>query len=147
MERLVTINAIRLIVLFRENLFPKSEFRIAIKLKKPQTEGKNDRQINWHDFVMVAVAKTQCMVNINDFRVMTFEGKCDVVTYYGQYLAHRFLGECKVFLYGADNFFIEVYYSPKYQKVLMINAFDQSAGLESYLELISLADLESRPIM
>jgi hypothetical protein len=93
------------------------------------------------------MAKTQCMVNIHDFRVMTFEGKCDVVTYYGQYLAHRFLGECKVFLYGADNFFIEVYYSPKYQKVLMINAFDQLAGLESYLELISLADLTSRPIM
>ena len=87
------------------------------------------------------------MMNIHEFRVMPFEHKCDVVTYYGQYLAHRFLGECKVFLYAADTFFIEVYYSPKYQKVLMINAFDQLAGLESYLDLISLADLESRPIM
>lgn len=133
--------------MFREKRFPKSEIKIPVNHQKPLTEGKNDRQINWHEFVMVAGAKTQCMVNIHDFRVMTFEGKCDVVTYYGQYLAHRFLGECKVFLYGADNFFIEVYYSPKYQKVLMINAFDQVAGLESYLELISLADLESRPIM
>ena len=87
------------------------------------------------------------MVTINDFRVMTFEHKCDVVTYYGQYLTHRFLGECKVFLYAAEGFFIEVYYSPKYQKVLMINAFDQVIGLESYLDLISLADLERRPIM
>jgi hypothetical protein len=87
------------------------------------------------------------MMSIHEFRVMPFEHKCDVVTYYGQYLAHRFLGECKVFLYASDTFFIEVYYSPKYQKVLMINAFDQLAGLESYLELISLADLESRPIM
>jgi len=37
------------------------------------------------------------MVNIHDFRVMPFEKKCDVVTYYGQYLAYRFLGDCKVF--------------------------------------------------
>jgi hypothetical protein len=82
------------------------------------------------------------MVNIHDFRVMSFEKKCEVVTYYGQFLVHRFLGECKVFLYYADDFFIEVFYSPKYQKVLMINAFDQSTGLEPYLEIISLVDLE-----
>jgi hypothetical protein len=87
------------------------------------------------------------MVNIHDFRVMAFEKKCDVVTYYGQYLAHRFLGECKVFLYYADGFFIEVFFSPKYQKVLMINAFDQSTGLEPYLEIISLVDLERRSIL
>jgi hypothetical protein len=87
------------------------------------------------------------MINISEFRVMPFEKKCDVVTYFGQYLTHRFLGECKVFLYSTDNFFIEVYYSPKYQKVLMINAFEQQAGLEPYLEVISLSDLDKRPIM
>lgn len=87
------------------------------------------------------------MVNIHDFRVMPFEKKCDVVTFCGHYLAHRFLGECKVFLYKADDFFIEVFYSPKYQKVLMINAFDQSTGLEPYLEVISLEDLERRSIL
>ena len=87
------------------------------------------------------------MVNIHDFRSLTFEKKCDVVTYYGQYLLHRFLGDCKIFLYGADDFFIEVFYSPKYQKVLMINAFDQLSGIEPYLDEISLADLERRPIM
>lgn len=82
------------------------------------------------------------MVTIYDFRVMPFAQKCDVVTYNGQYLAHRFLGECKVFLYYAEGFFIEVFYSPKYQKVLMINAFDQPIGLEPYLDLVSLKDLE-----
>lgn len=87
------------------------------------------------------------MINISEFRVMPFEKKCDVVTYFGQYLAHRFLGECKVFLYNTDDFFIEVYYSSKYQKVLMINAFEQDAGLEPYLEIISLSDLEKRPII
>jgi len=87
------------------------------------------------------------MVNIHDFRVMPFEKKCDVVTYNGQYLVHRFLGECKVFLYSVDDFFIEVFFSSKYQKVLMINAFNQSTGLEPYLEMISLLDLESRSIL
>jgi hypothetical protein len=85
------------------------------------------------------------MVSIQDFRVMPFEQKCDMVTYDGQYLVHRFLGDCKVFLYHAGGFFIEVFYSPKYQKVLMINAFDQPIGLEAYLETVSLTDLESRP--
>lgn len=78
---------------------------------------------------------------------MPFEKKCDQVTYFGQYLTHRFLGDCKVFLYTTDHFFIEVYYSTKYQKVLMINAFDQRAGLEPYLDTISLADLDKRPII
>ncbi len=87
------------------------------------------------------------MISIHDFRVMPFEKKCDMVAYSGQYMSHRFLGDCKVFLYNADNFFIEVFYSSKYQKILMINAFDQPVGLESYLEVISLADLERRPIM
>lgn len=85
------------------------------------------------------------MVSIYDFRIMPFEKKCDVVTYSGHYLVHRFLGECKVFLYNAGDFFIEVFYSPKYQKVLMIHAFDQLSGIEPYLEIISLADLDSRP--
>jgi hypothetical protein len=85
------------------------------------------------------------MATIQDFRIMPFEQKCDMVTYNGQYLMHRFLGECKVFLYSAEGFFIEVFYSPKYQKVLMINAFDLAIGLEPYLETVSLADLESRP--
>ncbi len=99
------------------------------------------------NFTIRIELKPLVMVNIHDFRVMPFEKKCDVVTYFGQYLVHRFLGDCKVFLYGADDFFIEVFYSPKYQKVLMINAFDQLTGIDPYLEIISLADLDTRPII
>ena len=85
------------------------------------------------------------MGTIQDFRIMPFEKKCDLVTYNGQYVMFRFLGDCKVFLYYADTFFIEIFYSPKLQKVLMINAFDQPIGLDPYLETVSLADLERRP--
>ncbi|MBX2964943.1 MAG: hypothetical protein KF845_02270 [Cyclobacteriaceae bacterium] len=87
------------------------------------------------------------MLSIQEFRFLPFEKKCDQVTYRGQYLAFRRLGDCKVFLYYSDSFFIEVYYSTKYQKVLMINAFEGQRGLEPYLDKISLADLYSRPLM
>jgi len=85
------------------------------------------------------------MSSIEDFRIMPFEKKCDLVTYGSQYLSYRYLGDCKVFLYHTEGFFIEVFYSTKYQKVLMINAFDLLIGLEPYLETVSLADLKSRP--
>lgn len=78
------------------------------------------------------------MYSLNDFRVMPFEKKCDVITFYGSYLLQRTLGDCKVFLYHANEFFIEVFYSPKHKKVLMINAFDKAIGLEPYLEMISI---------
>ena len=81
------------------------------------------------------------MVTLNDFRIMPFEKKCDVITFTGNYLLHRTLGECKVFLYHTDEFYIEVFYSPAHSKVLMINAFDKLIGLEPYLEKISLAEL------
>jgi hypothetical protein len=81
------------------------------------------------------------MVTLQNFRVMPFEKKCDVITFYGNYLAQRNCADCKVFLYQTQGFFIEVFYSPQGQKVLMINAFDKSIGLDPYLEKISLDDL------
>jgi hypothetical protein len=56
-------------------------------------------------------------------------------------LVQRTLGDCKVFLYHTNQFFVEVFYSPKHQKVLMINAFDKPTGLEPYLDKISLVGL------
>ena len=83
------------------------------------------------------------MLTLTDFRVMPFEKKCDLITFTGNYLAHRTLGECKVFLYYAEGFYIEVFYSPRYQKVLMINAFEKAIGLDPYLDNISLDDLNA----
>ena len=87
------------------------------------------------------VFKTPSMLTLQDFRVMPFEKKCDVITFYGNYIAQRSLADCKVFLYFTEGFFIEVFYSPKYKKVLMINAFEKVIGLDPYLDKISLADL------
>lgn len=82
------------------------------------------------------------MINLEDFKFASFEKKCDVVTSQSTYLMTRVLGNCKVYLYNTGEFFIEVYYSPVYRKVLMINAFNDLAGLTPYEEMISLADLK-----
>lgn len=81
------------------------------------------------------------MISIDDFRYASFERKCDVVTTQSTYLMTRSLGNCKIYLYHSGEFFIEVYYSPVYRKVLMINPFTDTAGLAPYADLISLADL------
>ena len=92
----------------------------------------------------MAIKQTELgmMVNLEDFQYASFERKCDIVTSYSNYLMMRRLADAKIYLYQASGFFIEVYYSPKYKKVLMINAFDELEGLEPYLSDISLADLK-----
>lgn len=82
------------------------------------------------------------MITLEDFKFASFEKKCDVVTTSSNYLTMRKLGDCKIYLYHADDFFIEVYYSPVYKKVLMINAFKSIENLMSYVENVSLADLD-----
>lgn len=83
------------------------------------------------------------VLKLDHFRVMPFEKKCDIITFQGNYLMQRTLADCKVFLYYAEGFYIEVFYSPKHQKVLMINAFDNTNCLTPYLDKISLDDLIS----
>ena len=85
--------------------------------------------------------RSKTMITLEDFKYASFERKCDVVTTSSNYLTMRKLGDCKVYLYHADDFFIEVYYSPGYKKVLMINAFKSVDDLMPYAESVSLADL------
>jgi hypothetical protein len=81
------------------------------------------------------------MTSFNNFRQASFEEKCDWVTTSSNYLCYRKLGATKIYLYHTSDFFIEVYYSPAYKKILMINAFNNTEGLEPYLENISLSEL------
>ena len=82
------------------------------------------------------------MITLTDFQKASFEEKCDWVTASSNYMFARKLGDAKVYLYHGGDFFIEVYYSPAYKKILMINAFSNVAGLDPYLETISLRDLK-----
>jgi len=78
---------------------------------------------------------------IDRFRETPFEGKCDWVVNRAGYLAVRWLADCKVLLYHSGSFFIEVYYSTTYQRVLMITAFTETDRLMPYVEPLSLEAL------
>jgi len=81
------------------------------------------------------------MATLMDFRVMTFEEQCSVITFSGDYLTHRTLGDQKVFLYHSNGFYIEVFYSAQKAKVLKISSFEKLEELDPYLQKISLSDL------
>jgi hypothetical protein len=85
--------------------------------------------------------KAKGILSIDDFKRASFEKKCDVVTTQSNYIVTRTLGNCKVYLYHSDSYFIEVFYSPIYKKVLMINAFNDPASLIPYAEMVSLEAL------
>ena len=82
------------------------------------------------------------MNTLRDFQRASFEKKCDWVTAYATFVAVRKMGESKVYLYHAGDYFIEVYYSPAYKRILLLNAFNSDSGLAPYLDMISLADLK-----
>lgn len=96
---------------------------------------------DWHEIESFRKNQLYSMISIDDFRTASFERKCDVVMADTTYITSRKLGGAEVYLYHSGKFFIEVYYSPTYKKVLMINAFDDSYGLEPYAEMVSLVDL------
>lgn len=82
------------------------------------------------------------MINIDEFRVASFERKCDLVIVKSNFITSRKLADTKIYLYHTGDFFIEVYYSSEYKKVLLINAFDDVAGMKPYTDTVSLADLK-----
>ncbi|MBX7127221.1 MAG: hypothetical protein K1X47_16110 [Cyclobacteriaceae bacterium] len=81
------------------------------------------------------------MVSLDDFSCYTFDQKCDLIISDSSYVSHRKLGDCKIYLYHAHGFFIEVYYAPSHRRVLMIHAFDGLEGLELYTEEVSLKEI------
>ena len=89
----------------------------------------------------LSTVQSKSMRNIEDFKMASFEKKCDLVIGASNYITSRKLADTKIYLYHTGEFFIEVYYSSKYKKVLMINAFDDMAGMEPYLDNVSLREL------
>jgi len=81
------------------------------------------------------------MISIEDFKVASFEMKCDLITRNTDYIISRETKEEKIYLYHTGNFFIEVFYSTLYKRVLRINAFNDPDNLAPYVEEISLNEL------
>lgn len=83
------------------------------------------------------------MVSINDFKTLPFDKKCDFITYWGSYLMTSIISEQKVFLYELGGFYIEVWFSPKHDKVLGINAFKDIDGLTPHLANVQIDEIRA----
>jgi len=81
------------------------------------------------------------MISIEDFKVASFEKKCDLITRDTDYVISRETEGEKIYLYYTGKFFIEVYYSPLRKRVVKITAFADTHGLQPYLAEISLNGL------
>ena len=82
------------------------------------------------------------MTSIEDFKVASFEKKCEHVTSHTTYLATRSDEQKKMYLYHSGKFFIEVVYAPFLKRVILIHAFNDAHNLLPYIESVSLGDLK-----
>lgn len=81
------------------------------------------------------------MISIDDFKVASFEKKCELITAQTSYIASRCEEENKIYLYHSGKFFIEVYYAPQRKRVIRIQAFNDAKTLLVYAESVSLVNL------
>lgn len=81
------------------------------------------------------------MTAMEEFRFLSFEKKCDIVTFEANYLCSRTEGAYKVFLYEVRGYFIEVLFSREENKVRGFNAFNELDRLNPYLDSISIAEV------
>jgi hypothetical protein len=93
-------------------------------------------------FSPVRITTKIVMISIDDFKVASFEKKCDLVTSHTTYITSRCDDEKKIYLYHSGKFFIEVFYSPLLKRVLLIHAFNDLNNLLLYAESVSLEDLK-----
>jgi hypothetical protein len=115
-----------------------------LNLAKPKLI-KNGSILNWHDVAWIVETKFQLffsMDSLADFRMASFDKKCDLVIANSNFIASVKTGEMKSYLYHTGQFFIEVDYSSRHQKIVEINAFDDVASMEPYIKNVSLADLD-----
>jgi hypothetical protein len=81
------------------------------------------------------------MISIEDFKVATFEKKCEHVTTNTTYVASRSDDQKKMYLYHSAKYFIEVVYVPCLKRVTHIQAFNDADRLLPYTGSVSLDDL------
>jgi len=82
------------------------------------------------------------MISIDDFKIASFEKKCDLITSNTTYITSRSDEAKKVYLYHSGKYFIEVFYSPLLKRVLFIHAFNDQKNLLPYAESVSLGELD-----
>ena len=77
----------------------------------------------------------------NQFNSTSLDERTNIVWIHGEFLAMRQQYGCKVVLYHLQEFFVEVWYHPESDLILMVRGIDNQACLEHYLEAINLGEL------
>jgi len=88
-----------------------------------------------------AIYAKRILTSLEDFKLATFEKKCDHITTRASYLATRSEVDQKAFLYHSGKYFIEVHYSLTTKRVAVIRAFNNTDNLLPYVETVSFDDL------
>ncbi len=92
-------------------------------------------------FSPIQITSKHIMISIDDFKIASFEKKCELVSTQTTYVTSRTDEEKKAYLYHTGRFFIEVVYSPPLKRVMLIKAFNDHSSLLPYVETVSLEDL------
>lgn len=80
-------------------------------------------------------------MTIDEFNMLSFDGKASLLTKYGRYLDERTTGEgARILIYDLFGFYVEVSYRFD-RKVQYVRAIDNIFSSESYLESINLLHL------
>jgi len=78
------------------------------------------------------------MISIKNFNTLPFDKKCDFITVFADYLAHRADDGHKYYLYHLNGYYIEVIYIPSHKRVAQIKAFNSPKGLTPYLSDVNI---------
>lgn len=81
------------------------------------------------------------MISIKDFNTLPYDKKCDFITVFADYLAHRTEDGHKYYLYHLNGYYIEVIYIPSHKRVAQIRAFTTSRWLAPYLSQVNIDEL------
>ncbi|MDH5599092.1 MAG: hypothetical protein OEY34_08205 [Cyclobacteriaceae bacterium] len=80
------------------------------------------------------------MIGIEDFKILSFDKKCELVTVCGDFLAHLNFGSVKYYLYNLENFYVEIAYSTERKKITQVIPIQNINQLDRYLDEIDISE-------
>lgn len=80
-------------------------------------------------------------MTLNQFNQLSIEEQQQAVLRNGIFLAERKDSPLRMMLYDMGNFYVEVFFLSRFNKVAWFNAFDEMEKLEPYLAKIDVSDV------
>lgn len=78
-------------------------------------------------------------MTLEQFNMLSTEQQQEAVLREGIFLAERKDPPLRMMLYDMSNFYVEVFFLSRYNKVAWFNGFDSTEKLEPYLEKINVS--------